>query len=215
MPKTRAPADDVIYIRGIYDGDLRTHNIVTISPEGWVNANVTARQVVVQGGIVGSVYADQIEIHATGKVWGSLCARLVHIEPGGFVRGQIFTPEPPHQNTNLGTGPLTLPSLGRLPTFRSLPDDELNRLLTEIEASAPQLSTRHANPDDVDHVRNAVIHLATTKNWAIYQLLWELQATQTSLHEREASLATLYASFAQSGTPSIRVKIRARGKRNI
>ena len=69
--------------------ELRDHSL-TVGPNGKVEANVTAREIVVQGSLNGNVHAsDKIEIRKTGSLLGDLTTARIIIEDGAYFKGSI------------------------------------------------------------------------------------------------------------------------------
>ena len=80
-----------LYIDGQVEGtiELREHNL-TVGPNGRVQANVNAKEVVVHGSLKGNVRAvDRVDIRKSGSVVGDLVAARVVIEDGAFFKGSI------------------------------------------------------------------------------------------------------------------------------
>jgi len=80
-----------LYIDGQVEGsiELREHNL-TIGPNGRVNANMNAKEVIVQGAVKGNIRAvDRVEIRKSGSVSGDLVAARIVIEDGAFFKGSI------------------------------------------------------------------------------------------------------------------------------
>jgi cytoskeletal protein CcmA (bactofilin family) len=69
--------------------ELRDHSL-TVGPNGKVDANVTAREIVVQGTLNGNVHAsEKIEIRKTGSILGDLTTARIIIEDGAYFKGSI------------------------------------------------------------------------------------------------------------------------------
>ncbi|MBI3934019.1 MAG: polymer-forming cytoskeletal protein [Acidobacteria bacterium] len=80
-----------LYIDGQVEGtiELREHHL-TVGPNGRVQANVNAKEVVIQGSVKGNVRAiDRVEIRKSGSLTGDLVAARVVIEDGAFFKGSI------------------------------------------------------------------------------------------------------------------------------
>ena len=102
-------------IRGAIE--LRDHSL-TVGPNGKVDANVTAREIVVQGTLNGNVHAsDKIEIRKTGSLLGDLTTARIIIEDGAYFKGSIdiLKPgqktEPPRVAASASGKPTVQPSL--------------------------------------------------------------------------------------------------------
>lgn len=83
-------------IYGQMEGTVRLEGArVTISPGGRVRANVSAREIVVQGEVKGELRADErVEIAKGGSVQGSATAKRVVIEDGAVINGSIEVVRP-------------------------------------------------------------------------------------------------------------------------
>ena len=69
--------------------ELRDH-LLTVGPNGRVEANVTAREIVVQGTLNGNLHAtEKIEIRKTGSLLGDLTTARIIIEDGAYFKGSI------------------------------------------------------------------------------------------------------------------------------
>jgi cytoskeletal protein CcmA (bactofilin family) len=69
--------------------ELRDHHL-TVGPNGRVQANVNAKEVVIQGTVKGNVRAiDRVEIRKSGSLTGDMVAARVVIEDGAFFKGSI------------------------------------------------------------------------------------------------------------------------------
>ena len=80
-----------LYIDGQVEGtiELREHHL-TVGPNGRVQANVNAKEVVIQGTVKGNVRAiDRVEIRKSGSLTGDMVAARVVIEDGAFFKGSI------------------------------------------------------------------------------------------------------------------------------
>jgi cytoskeletal protein CcmA (bactofilin family) len=80
-----------LYIDGQVEGtiELREHHL-TVGPNGRVQANVNAKEVVIQGTVKGNAKAiDRVEIRKSGSLTGDIVAARVVIEDGAFFKGSI------------------------------------------------------------------------------------------------------------------------------
>jgi cytoskeletal protein CcmA (bactofilin family) len=102
-PRTTAHIGKSVVIKGELSGsedlsidgqvegtiELRDHHL-TVGPNGRVQANVNAKEVVIQGSVKGNVRAiDRVEIRKSGSLSGDLVAARVVIEDGAFFKGSI------------------------------------------------------------------------------------------------------------------------------
>lgn len=109
-----------LYVDGEVRGsiELRDHAL-TVGPNGKVDANVTAREIVVHGTLNGNVHAsDKMEIRKTGSILGDLTTARIIIEDGAYFKGSIDILKPgqkaaePHGRPSPGSAKsATAPSL--------------------------------------------------------------------------------------------------------
>jgi cytoskeletal protein CcmA (bactofilin family) len=80
-----------LYLDGQVEGsiELRDHSL-TVGPNGNVKANVSAKGVVIQGKLDGSVTAsDRVELRQSAVVTGDVTTQRISIEEGAFLKGKV------------------------------------------------------------------------------------------------------------------------------
>jgi cytoskeletal protein CcmA (bactofilin family) len=80
-----------LYVDGSVEGkiELRSHSL-TVGPNGKVKADVTAKAVVIQGKLDGSVNAsDRVELRKSAVVTGDVTTQRIAIEEGAFLQGKV------------------------------------------------------------------------------------------------------------------------------
>jgi cytoskeletal protein CcmA (bactofilin family) len=80
-----------LYVDGKVEGsiDLAKH-LVTVGLNGQIQADVTAREVVILGKLSGNVVAaDRVEIKSQGALTGDVTCARISIEDGAFFKGGI------------------------------------------------------------------------------------------------------------------------------
>ena len=80
-----------LYLDGQVEGsiELRDHSL-TVGPNGKVKANVSAKGVVIQGKLDGSVTAsDRVELRQSAVVTGDVTTQRISIEEGAFLKGKV------------------------------------------------------------------------------------------------------------------------------
>ena len=80
-----------LYVDGNVEGkiEMRNHSL-TVGPNGVVKADVSAKAVVVQGKLDGSVNAsDRVELRKSAVVTGDVTTQRIAIEEGAFLKGKI------------------------------------------------------------------------------------------------------------------------------
>jgi cytoskeletal protein CcmA (bactofilin family) len=84
----KAPSS--VELRGIVDGSFEVEGLFVVRESGRVNGNVTAKDVVVHGTIVGRVIAAQkVELGPSGRIQGDMRAKAVSIAEGAFFEGKV------------------------------------------------------------------------------------------------------------------------------
>jgi len=85
-----------LYIDGQVEGTIRLEqNSLTIGPNGTVDADVFAKDIVIEGKVTGNVNAgDRIDIRKTGSLNGDLSAARIVIEDGAVFRGSVEIVKP-------------------------------------------------------------------------------------------------------------------------
>lgn len=80
-----------LFVDGKLEGSVELPgNTLTVGVNGQVQANVNAREVVIQGKLNGNVTAaDRVEIKAQGALTGDVSAARISIEDGAFFKGGI------------------------------------------------------------------------------------------------------------------------------
>jgi cytoskeletal protein CcmA (bactofilin family) len=117
--KGEISGNEDLYVDGEVRGsiELRDHSLI-VGPNGKVDANVIAREIVVHGALNGNVQAaDKIEIRKTGSILGDLTTARIIIEDGAYFKGSIdiLKPgqksEPPHRPAPVAAKNSTVASL--------------------------------------------------------------------------------------------------------
>src|SRR6266481_4576443 len=89
--KGELTGSESLYIDGRVEGTINLPgNRVTVGRNGQVAANITAREIVVQGRIVGNVTAsDRLDVRSEGSLTGDVVAQRISVEDGAFFKGKI------------------------------------------------------------------------------------------------------------------------------
>src|SRR5713226_4108898 len=104
--KGRITAEEDLQIDGKVEGpvSVRGHRL-TVGRSGQVNAEVSARELVVFGKVTGNINAnDRVEIKKDGAVIGDIQTTRISIEDGAIFKGRIEIDRP-------GSKPSTVPAL--------------------------------------------------------------------------------------------------------
>jgi len=89
--KGEVSGSESLYIDGTVEGSINLPgNRVTVGRNGQVAARITAREIVVEGKIVGNVDAsDRLNVRSEGSLTGNVIAKRISIEDGAFFKGEI------------------------------------------------------------------------------------------------------------------------------
>jgi cytoskeletal protein CcmA (bactofilin family) len=89
--KGEVSGSESLYIDGRVEGSINLPgNCVTVGKNGQVNATITAREVVVQGTIVGNVsVSERLKVHSEGSLTGDAAAPRISLDDGAFFKGKI------------------------------------------------------------------------------------------------------------------------------
>ena len=91
MIKGELSGSEDLYLDGQVEGsiELRNHNL-TVGPNGNIKANVSAKGVVIQGKVEGSVNAsERVELRQSAVVTGDVMTQRITIEEGAFLKGKV------------------------------------------------------------------------------------------------------------------------------
>jgi cytoskeletal protein CcmA (bactofilin family) len=89
--KGEVTGSEDLFVDGHVDGKLNlTNGSLTIGPNGYVKADVTAREVIVRGRVDGKVSGrDKVQLWSTGQVTGEVQTDRLAIEDGATLRGKV------------------------------------------------------------------------------------------------------------------------------
>lgn len=89
--KGEVTGSESLYIDGRVEGSINlAGNRVTVGRNGVVAANITAREIVVQGKVRGNMTAsDRVDIRNEGSLTGDVVAQRISIEDGAYFKGGI------------------------------------------------------------------------------------------------------------------------------
>jgi cytoskeletal protein CcmA (bactofilin family) len=93
---------EALYVDGRIEGKITlAENRVTIGRNGSVQADITAREVVVMGQVNGNIEcSDRVDIRSEGVVHGNVSTIRIIVEDGAVLKGgiQVKSSEQKHQN---------------------------------------------------------------------------------------------------------------------
>ena len=100
--KGEITGSEALYIDGRIEGKITlTENRVTIGRNGSVQADITAREVVVMGKVTGNIEcSDRVDIRSEGVVNGNVSTIRISVEDGAVLKGgiQVKSGEQKQQN---------------------------------------------------------------------------------------------------------------------
>jgi cytoskeletal protein CcmA (bactofilin family) len=89
--KGEISGNEDLYIDGLAEGQFRfTQARVTVGPNGRVQANIEARDIVVEGTVQGNLKASEsVRLGGSSQVQGSLITPRISIDDGARLRGKV------------------------------------------------------------------------------------------------------------------------------
>jgi cytoskeletal protein CcmA (bactofilin family) len=102
--KGEVSGNESLYIDGKIEGTLtfKDHR-VTVGRNGVVQANISAREVVIMGKVTGNVEcSDRVDIRSEGTLNGDVVSQRISVEDGAMLRGSVqLTPaEQKHEKSS-------------------------------------------------------------------------------------------------------------------
>ena len=106
-----------LFIDGQIEGSIIfTNSIVTVGPNAKVKAEISAREVVVYGKVIGNLHArDRVDVRKDGSVVGDISTARITIEDGAQFKGRIEI------DPSKSQAAAVQPDLRPLPTLRCRP----------------------------------------------------------------------------------------------
>ncbi|MBI2956735.1 MAG: polymer-forming cytoskeletal protein [Acidobacteria bacterium] len=97
--KGELAGSEELVIDGEFEGSIElADNSLTVGREGRVEANVRARDIVVEGTVRGQIHAaDRLHVAKSANVMGDLVAARISIEDGAYFKGSIDVQKPEEQ----------------------------------------------------------------------------------------------------------------------
>ena len=113
--KGEVTGSEDLFVDGQVDGKLNlTNGSLTIGPNGYVKADVTAREVIVRGRVDGKVSGrDKVQLWSTGQVTGEVQTDRLAIEDGATLRGKVEAGKHPGKTGEASTAASASPSAGK------------------------------------------------------------------------------------------------------
>jgi cytoskeletal protein CcmA (bactofilin family) len=83
-------SDEELFLDGDLDGKLFLRNRLTVGPNGKVNANIKAQEIIVFGTIKGNVESEsRVSIRTGASIVGDIKTAGIVIEDGAYFKGGI------------------------------------------------------------------------------------------------------------------------------
>lgn len=78
------------FLDGAFEGKIHIDDgSFTVGPNGRVNADVEAREIIVHGEMIGTLKGERVQVSSTGRVTGDMEARGIVIEDGAVLRSKV------------------------------------------------------------------------------------------------------------------------------
>ena len=91
MIKGELSGSEDLTLYGRMEGSVKLPEFtLTIGPEADIRAEISAKTVVIMGGVTGNVFAgEKVEIRSTGSVTGDIASPRLAIQDGACMRGKV------------------------------------------------------------------------------------------------------------------------------
>ena len=77
-------------IDGKFEGEIKTEDALVVGETGKIKTNITAKNVVGAGTMIGNVQAEnEVRLEKSGKLLGDITAPMLNIQPGVIAKGNI------------------------------------------------------------------------------------------------------------------------------
>ncbi len=79
-----------LQIDGTFEGELKTKGALAVGPSGKVKTNLHAKDVLVEGIVIGNIHADRFaKLESSGEVFGNIVAPIIELAKGVIAKGKI------------------------------------------------------------------------------------------------------------------------------
>lgn len=77
-------------IDGKFEGDIKTEDALVIGETGKVKTNISAREVIISGTLIGNIKAEnEVKLEGTGRMLGDITAPYLELQKGVVAKGNI------------------------------------------------------------------------------------------------------------------------------
>ena len=77
-------------IDGKFEGDIRTEDVLIVGQTGKVKTNISAKEVVMAGTMIGDIDAKaEVKITETGRMLGDIIAPVLNLAKGVVLKGRV------------------------------------------------------------------------------------------------------------------------------
>ncbi len=91
-------APETVRVDGTVNGDCSCNENLILGPDGEINGNISAQNIIISGKVVGDVSATgKLEILSTGKLTGNITARSLVIDEDAYFDGRCTMAAGPRQ----------------------------------------------------------------------------------------------------------------------
>ncbi|MCJ7765980.1 MAG: polymer-forming cytoskeletal protein [Thiovulaceae bacterium] len=77
-----------LFVDGHFEGIVESKGMITVGKNGNISGEISAKRLIVQGTVEGSIDVDTIEIKSTGNVSGIIISVELMIESKGVFKGE-------------------------------------------------------------------------------------------------------------------------------
>lgn len=96
--------EDTLRIDGRFNGKISSKNELIVGETAHIEGEVHVGRIAISGTVEGTIVADsRIEIHRSGKIFGTVQTPTLVIEEGGILQGEVRM-EPEGRPVSIGAG---------------------------------------------------------------------------------------------------------------
>lgn len=131
-----------VYVYGVLHGNIDAkESLIKVMRGGLVEGNITCRELIIDGSVIGQCTSNAIDIYDNGSVTGTLAYHSLSVKKGGTFSGQadVLPPQVEHANTGR-------PVAGKSPESADTPDGQNISTPPQTMLNAPknQKKSQHA-----------------------------------------------------------------------
>ena len=78
-----------VRVEGEINGDVTIDEGLILGEKGSIAGNITTREMIVYGTVLGNINTQSLEVRSTGRITGDIKTEVLQVEPGGSHNGKL------------------------------------------------------------------------------------------------------------------------------